>query len=204
MVLAIDHVIITAPKLDLAAEALRAATGLASVVGGEHEGHGTANRIAPVGNAYLEIMGITDDAAAAHSPLAEWVRGRPAGRPAALCLRADDLEAAAERLGTHVLPMSRRRPDGVVLSWRLVGLDQAIERGTPFFIDWDIDPDDHPSATPVEHDIVPLGIAWVELGGDAEEMARALGPHDLDLRFVGGPPGVRHIGITTTAGELVV
>jgi hypothetical protein len=53
-VLALDHVIVMVQDLDAAARRCYEATGLASVAGGRHPGHGTGNRIVPLGGSYIE------------------------------------------------------------------------------------------------------------------------------------------------------
>jgi hypothetical protein len=202
MSLAIDHVILCMPDLDAAAHTLFEAHGLASVSGGRHPGHGTGNRIVPLGGNYVELMGIVDPAEASTSPMGRWVAdeiGRGT-RLLAVCLRTDDIVALGERLGLEPLAMSRATPSGETLSWRLVGLDRALGPDhLPFFIQWD-DPARHPGGDRAAHRVKPEGIAWVELGGDPGRIRSWLGDHDLDLRLAGGPPGLRAIGIRTAAG----
>ena len=47
--------------------------GLASIEGGRHGDWGTANRIVPLGEAYLELVSVVDEAQAARSPFGSWV-----------------------------------------------------------------------------------------------------------------------------------
>src|SRR4051794_41286944 len=56
----IDHVIYAVDDLDTAGAALFDREGLASVPGGRHEGWGTANRIVPLGESYLELIAVVD------------------------------------------------------------------------------------------------------------------------------------------------
>jgi hypothetical protein len=208
-VLAVDHVLIVVHDLDDAAERLYERTGLASAAGGRHAGHGTGNRIVPLGNSYLELMTVVDRAEAAASPAGSWLEQRLVQfgeGPAGLCLRTDDLEAVAQRTGHPSLPMSRTRPDGVRLDWHLVGREAAFSAGLPFFIEWHIDDADHPGRTVVEHRRAPTGIEWVELGGDEERLASWLGPHEdeLPLRHVDGRPGPHRVAITMTEGATIM
>ncbi len=202
MTVAFDHVLLTAPDPDAAGDELFAATGLASIAGGEHVGQGTRNRIVPLGDGYLEHLGLVAGDPVT-SVMSDWVRGRPAG-PAALCLRTDRIDEDAARLGTTAFAMERRRPDGVVLRWRLAGLEMAIEHGSPFYIEWDVAAGDHPQAAHADHRVQPTGIAWVELGGAEARIAASLGEHDLDVRLVGGSPGVRRVAVATDAGEIII
>lgn len=203
---AIDHVILVVDDLDSAAERIER-HGLASVPGGRHPGHGTGNRIIPLGDDYLELMAVVDRVEAAGSPLGRWVMSLagPEPRPAALCVRTDDIDAVAARLGLEATPMSRERPDGVTLSWRLCGLAQALDgSGLPFFIEWDTPPAHHPGRTEVQHTVQPTGIRWVEVGGDPRAVAERLGDSDLPVRMVGGRSGVHRVGVETGAGEIVL
>jgi len=189
-----DHVIMTVRDLDQAAERLLETHGLQSFPGGRHVGLGTGNRIVPLGDSYLELMAVVDPVEAKDSVLARWVEEQTAkgDRIAAWILRTDDVDAVAGRLGLTAEPMSRVRPDGIELAWRLVGLEVAMSTGLPFFIQWDIDPDLHPGRAGGADG---PGISWVEVGGDAEVLAQWLGPNDLDVRGVDGPQGIHRVGI---------
>src|SRR5207253_9345067 len=52
----LDHVLIAVDDLAAAARELEARHGLASIRGGRHPGWGTANRIVPLGQTYLELV----------------------------------------------------------------------------------------------------------------------------------------------------
>jgi hypothetical protein len=206
-VLAIDHVIVLVEDLDMAARRYDEQQGLASVPGGRHPGHGTANRIVPLGSSYLELMAVVDRVEADSSPLGRWVGRRlveVGEAPAALCLRTDDLEGATRLTGSEPVSMHRTRPDGVQLDWRLVALDAALTEGLPFFIQWLVDEVDHPGRAPVDHGCAAVGIDWVELGGDHDRLARWLGPHELPLRQVEGAPGPRRVAVAVANGEPIV
>jgi Glyoxalase-like domain len=203
----IDHVIVGARDLDTAAARLAREHGLRSVPGGRHTGHGTANRIVPLGDSYLELMAVVDEGEAAGSPIGSWVRASLAARgegPLALCLRADDLDGVARRLDRRPQPMSRTRPDGVELGWELVALDAAMADGLPFFIRWHVSPADLPGRSAVDHDVAVTGIEWVEVGGDPDRLSAWLGPHDLPLRVVDGAPGPHRLAIGLAGGDAIV
>lgn len=204
--LAFDHVISVVDDLERASAGLRREHGLGSVEGGRHVDHGTGNRIVPLGDSYLELMAVVDEAEAAQSPLGVWVGQRLAagGGLSALCLRTDEIDIVGERLGEQPAPMSRRRPDGVELVWQLAGLGDMVTRGDPFFIQWDIDADDHPGRTSASHDRPVGGIAWVEIGATEAALDARLGPHELDLRVVDGPEGPRRVGIAGPDHTLIL
>jgi hypothetical protein len=206
-VLALDHVIVGVRNLDAAARRFNEQHGLASVAGGRHPGHGTGNRIVPLGSSYIELMAVVDPEEAASSPLGSWLERRLVERgdaPLAICLRTDDLEAAAQRTGREPLAMSRTRPDGVELEWHLVALDAALTEGLPFFIQWHIDDADHPGRERAEHRCHAVGIDWVELGGDQARLTAWLGQHELPLRHVEGTPGPHRVAVAIANGDPIV
>jgi hypothetical protein len=206
-VLAVDHVLVIVEDLDAAARRFDEQWGLMSVAGGRHPGHGTGNRIVPLGSSYIELMAVIDHDEARSSPLGSWVErrlGEGGGGLAALCLRTDDLEAVARRTGREPVAMSRTRPDGVRLEWRLVALDAALDEHLPFFIQWLVDDVDHPGRSIVEHRSAPIGIDWVELGGDKYRLSSWLGAHELPLRHVDGAPGPRRVAVAVANGEQIV
>ncbi len=98
--LAVDHVIVVVHDLDAAARRYDKQLGLGSVAGGRHAEHGTGNRIVPLGDSYIELMAVVDRDEAASSSLGSWVERRLGEAPVALCLRTDDIEAAAESTGS--------------------------------------------------------------------------------------------------------
>ncbi|HSM00900.1 MAG TPA: VOC family protein [Acidimicrobiia bacterium] len=205
--LAIDHVIFVVEDLDHAAAELFDGYGLASVAGGRHAGHGTGNRIVPLGSAYLELMAVLDPVEAADSPLGRWAASteRPGLVPAALCLRTEDADREAERLGLAAVSMSRIRPDGTVLSWRLVGVDEMFGPDRlPFFIEWEIDPDDHPGRMEATHQVEPAGVGAIVVTGDPGLIRERLGEHALPIEATAGEPGIASVTVATTRGDIVL
>ena len=202
----LDHVIVAVGDLAAAAERLERDFGLSSVEGGRHRGLGTANRIVPLGRSYVELMAVVDEDEAQGSVFAQLVRATRArgDRLGAVCLRTDDIAPIAQRFETPAVPSGRVRPDGSELRWELAGLEQAIATpGLPFFIQWHAGPDELPGAAPVEHRSGATGIAWVEIGGDEQTLRTRVGEDLPELRFAGGDPGVRRVGLATRDGELV-
>jgi hypothetical protein len=204
---AIDHVLVVVHDLDQAAEAYERDLGLASVAGGRHPGHGTANRIVPLGDSYIEVIAVVDAPEAASSPFGSYMQARLAESgegPVAMCLRTDDIAAVAERLGDRTFEMTRTRPDGVELSWHMVALDAALELGLPFFIEWHVPAEEHPGRAAVTHRRPAVGIAWVEVGVDADRLADWVGHTDVPLRPVDGPSGPRRFAVEIAGDEPIV
>ena len=65
MLLGIDHLVIAVRDPDAAAATMEADLGLAVTGGGRHEHAGTFNRLAFLGDTYLELIGVFDRALAA-------------------------------------------------------------------------------------------------------------------------------------------
>jgi Glyoxalase-like domain len=124
-VLRLDHVVYALSDLDEAAVRFREEFGLDSTEGGRHERWGTANRIVPLGDQYLELVAALDEPVAAETAFGRGVLERAAGGGGWLTIAAvaDDLDRVASRLGLAVTTGSRRRPDGEILRWRSAGLD---------------------------------------------------------------------------------
>ena len=200
----IDHVIILVPNLDRAAEQTLSRFGLASVAGGRHAGHGTANRIVPLGPNYLELMAVVDETEAAESPLGRWVTEHTTAEltPAALCLRTDEIESIAAVIGEEPEAMSRRKPDGTILAWHLAGLSGTLGHDAlPFFIEWHCEPADHPGATPIEYRVEAGGIIGVT-HGSAGPLSSMLA--DVDGLTIAEGSGVLQAVIQTAAGPIIV
>lgn len=206
--LAIDHVILATADIAAASARLERDLGLASLEGGRHAGHGTGNRIVPLGDAYIEIMGIVDEAQAGASPMGNWLREQTAegDRVAALCLctGAPGFDATAARLGLRPLPMSRDAPGGVTLTWRLAGLPEAMaDPSRTFFIDWQVPPEQHPARGAAPHRVAPAGFAWVELAGDADAIRGWLGGNVPGVRVAAASePAVRAAVALAAGGEV--
>jgi hypothetical protein len=117
----------------------------------------------------------------------------------------DDIDGLASRLDLEVERRSRDRPDGSTLSWRLAGMEVAMDTGAfPFFVEWDGGPEDHPGAAEVEHDAAPRGIAWIEVSAEEERLRDWLGDADVPLRITEGDPAIHGAAIATGVAELVL
>jgi len=190
MTLEIDHIVVCVADLDGAARAFEAEHGVVSVAGGRHSGQGTANRLIPLGGTYIELLAAVDPDEARTSALGTWALHR-ATVPGAdgLCLRTDDLDALSAGLGVSQMEMSRVTPDGLILSWRLAGLERALASGLPFFIAWDIPDDLHPGRIVVTHPAGPLALGRVTISGDVSALEQ-WAPGTPNLSYLPGDPGV--------------
>jgi hypothetical protein len=149
----IDHLVYATPDLSLGINTIEKLLGIRATPGGQHPGLGTRNALVALGpSSYLEIIGPDPEQPKPAGRLRFGISELKAPRIVTWVAKGTELEtlaaAAAERgvkLGT-VTPGSRRRPDGVVLSWRYTDPNTVVADGiVPFFIDWGNSP--HPSTT---------------------------------------------------------
>ena len=202
--LALDHVVFVVRDLDEAAERWRRDYGLDSVEGGRHVGWGTANRIVPLGETYVELVAAVDREEAERSAFGRGVLEADEGWLTS-ALATDDLDGLAGRLGLAVTTGSRRRPDGEELRWRSAGSDD--ERRSwwmPFFIAWDVPGGLHPGRARAGHGARVMGIANVEIAGDPERLGSWVGSAELPFVVVDGPGEIRSVTLSTADGELSI
>ena len=172
MALAPDHLVICVDDLDEAEQRFVSEHGLSSLVGGRHPGHGTANRIIPLGDSYIELVAVVDASEAAESSFGSWVLSEASDPPRvnALCLRTDDISLLASDRDIEPVAMSRARPDGSTLSWKLAGIERTISDGYPFFVEWEVEDHELPGRTAIDHPAGPTRLESVEVVGDKEHL----------------------------------
>lgn len=189
MTLALDHVLVAVADLDAAGAALEARFGLASAPGGRHPSFGTANRIVPLGSAYLELVAVDDPDRAAESAFGRWVASAPPSRPMGWAVRTGDLDVVARRLGLEIVPGSRAATDGSLLRWRMAGIERAAaEPYLPFFIQWG-------EGTPLPGGGHGPGIERLVVSGDAGRLRAWLGGAALPVEVRTGPAAVCEIAV---------
>ena len=200
----VDHVTYLAPDAARMAADMRERHGLGTERNGYLPHIGCRSWSVPLAPpSYLEILEVEDPAVAATTPLGRsLLDARDAGGGlVAWCVVCDDVDAAAERVG--VAPY-----DGLTeglygtLRWRTVTGPAHL----PFFIAYD---DDGARAgrladryERVRHDSAPTRFSRLDVGGDPAEYDAWLGPHDLPLRYVDGPPGLVAVAIETDRGDV--
>jgi hypothetical protein len=195
MSLMVDHVVVCVSDLADAARRFESQHGVVSVEGGRHSGHGTANRLIPLGENYVELLAVVAPKEAKTSALGTWVLHQATvPGAAAVCLRTDDLDAVCGRLRIEATPMSRLTPDGAIIDWRLAGLKQAFAHNLPFFIQWDIPADLHPGRIDVVHPAGRVRLREVTMWGDEENVTRLRewAPDPMDLAYGEGDMGVTY------------
>ena len=204
--LELDHVLLAVHDLAAGAALLAERFGLASVEGGQHPGWGTANRIVPLGAAYLELVAVDDPDQAARTAFGQWIAsiGDETARLVGWAVRTERIEEVAGRLGLAVADGSRTRPDGRILSWRVAGVDEAAaEPPLPFFIEWGA-ATPHPGGAQAQHAHGTVGVARLDAAGDAARLDSWLGRHGLPIAVKAGPPGVMSVTLSHAGGSLTL
>jgi catechol 2,3-dioxygenase-like lactoylglutathione lyase family enzyme len=205
--LRIDHVVYAVRDLDEAAERFRRELGLDSIEGGRHDRWGTANRIVPLGEDYIELIAVVEASRAAESAFGRATLERAATGEGwlAIAVATDDLDALAARLALEVVEGQRERPGGELVRWRSAGLeDPRRTPSLPFFIAWEVPAELHPGRARAGHGRRVEGVVGVDVGGDPALLRDWLGGEDLPIRAAPGPPGVRSVAIATPDGRLEI
>lgn len=149
----VDHLVYASPDLLLGIDTIEKLLGIRATPGGQHPGSGTRNALVALGQeSYLEIVGPDPDQPRPVGRRLFGVDELKAPRLTAWAAKTKDLEdlaADAARRGVGLGAVgsgSRKRPDGIVLSWRFTNPSRVLGDGiAPFFIDWGATP--HPART---------------------------------------------------------
>lgn len=146
---AFDHILLGAPDLDVGIRLVEERTGVRAKFGGNHPGAGTRNALLSLGTGhYLEIIA-PDPAQANESDMRE-LRELSSPRIIQWAIHTEDIAVAkgmVEAAGIKTVgpkPGSRQRPDGKLLRWQTLGIEQAAPL-VPFFIQWEAG-SPHPSS----------------------------------------------------------
>lgn len=202
----LDHVLIAVADLETAGRELETRYGLASIEGGRHPAWGTANRIVPLGNAYIELIAVVDEVEAAQTTVGRWIASGASDpyRPLGWAIRTNQLDQVARRLGLSVGAGSRTAPSGERLRWRSTGIEQAIaEPSLPFFIEWGRGTK-LPGRAAVGHQAGPATITKLVLRANPDRLGTWLGDHSLPIVVRPGSPAVAAIVVKRAAGEIVL
>ena len=200
----VDHVLIAVKDLAAGARELEEHHGLASIEGGRHPGWGTANRIVPLGETYLELVAVVDAAEAKQSVFGQWVGSGVPGQPIGWAVRTDEIDGVGRRLGLTVRAGSRLTPQGDRVEWRAAGMEEAAAEGSlPFFIEWSAGTPfpghalvKHPGGTPVINRIL--------IHGDAGRLAEWLDRHELPITVSPGDPRLAGIVLSRSNAKILL
>lgn len=170
MLLGLDHLVVAVVSPEVAAAELERVVGLVCTGGGRHPLWGTHNRLAWLGDTYVELIAVFDPSLTARGAVSRAVAKALAlagGQDAGLvtyAVASDDAasDVAVLRAGGSALAdlesRSRTRPDGEVVRWR-AAFPPVLGPGEPPFL--------------IDHELV--GAEW----GDAARAARASQVHPV-------------------------
>lgn len=148
--------------------------------GGVHPRYGTRNAVLPLdGGCYVEVVTPLEHPATDSAPFGRAVRRRAelGGGWLGWVVAVDDLAPFELRLGRPGAEGHRRRPDGVLLQWRQIGLLELIEDPqVPYLIEWCCAAGEHPSAGADG----AVGIDRLEISGQRSQILDWLGTPETD------------------------
>jgi len=180
----LDHVSYAVSHNELAdtVQRLGALLGAGFSDGGRHPSFGTRNFVLPLkGGTYLEVVAALEHPAAEQAPFGQAVRNRAeaGGGWLGWVVAVQDIAPIEARLGREAVDGHRRRPDGIDLTWKQVGVKGLMnDPQLPFFIQWLSPADQHPA-----HHADGVSIRSIEISGDQDVISEYLGEpssHPLD------------------------
>jgi hypothetical protein len=203
----VDHVVYGVEDLEAGVDELVQRLGVRPAAGGRHVGRGTHNALLGLGGgAYLEVIAVDPEQTRTGVPLPFALDRLRLPRLVGWASRSADIErqrAAALEHGHdpgEIQGMSRLRPDGVNLAWRLTRGAQAPDRlVVPFLIDWGASP--HPSES------APAGVRLVALRAEHPDPASVradLAALGLDLPVDEGPEAALVATLDSPRGLVVL
>ena len=203
MITRLDHVVIGVRDLNEAMQHYRQ-LGFEVQLGGRHTNLGTCNALIRFGLDYLELLAVDDEAEARGSGgpgqfLIEYLRGRQTAL-LGFALASDCLEDELAFGTCQPFAMQRTRPDGHVLSWRLLMRGEHTWRQPwPFLIQWDT-PDELRLAWDgiSQHSNGARGIAGLRVA--ARDVSAVL---ELYARQLGLPLNSSHVALANCPIEVV-
>ena len=186
----VDHLVYATPDLQRGIDRIERVLGLRATPGGQHPGRGTRNALVALGpSSYLEIIGPDPEQPTPGQPRPFGIDGLKEPRLVTWAVKGTDLDSLARdavrngvKLG-EVIAGSRRRADGVLLTWRYTDPRTVVADGVvPFVIDWGETPHPATTATP--------GATLVGLRAehpDPGQVQEALKQLGLEVRVQRGP-----------------
>jgi len=137
----LDHILLGCSDLDRGIAFVEERTGVRAAFGGVHPGRGTRNALLSLGERrYLEI--IAPDPEQSEVPDAYGLLRLDEPRLVTWAAHPGDIQALAARLAKAGIvaegptPGSRKRPDGKLLQWKTLNLQETAGGLLPFFIEW--------------------------------------------------------------------
>jgi glyoxalase-like protein len=199
----LDHFILGCDDLDRGIDFVEKHTGVRAAFGGVHPGRGTRNALLSLGERkYLEIM--APDPAQQVTPQIPRLRELKETRIVGWAVHPADLNQLVAHLSEAGVafkdpqPGSRQRPDGKVLHWKSLTLNDDHDGLLPFFIEWSAD-SLHPSAD------APKGCRLVHFGAvtpQPDDLAKLATILQIDLPISRGDKPALQATIVGPQGQL--
>ncbi len=199
----LDHFILGCDDLDRGIDFVEKHTGVRAAFGGVHPGRGTRNALLSLGERrYLEIM--APDPAQKLTPQIPRLRELKEPHIVSWAVHPANVNQLVARLREAGVafkdpqPGSRQRPDGKLLHWKSLALNDDHDGLLPFFIEWSAD-SLHPSAD------APKGCRLVHFGAVApqpDDLAKFATFLQIDLPISRGDKPALQATIVGPKGEL--
>ena len=201
----LDHILLGCNDLEHGISFVEQHMGTGAAFGGVHPGRGTQNALLSLGERrYLEVIAPDPKQAAVqgYDRILRLAEPRLIGWAA----HVDDMDHLAARLRKAGIgfqgpqPGSRRRPDGRVLNWKSLNLEEDYGGLLPFFISWGAN-SVHPSVD------APKGSSLVSFEAvtpDPDGLTRLSGLLGLDLPIAKGTKPELRAVLAGPKGELSV
>ena len=193
--IAFDHLVVAGPDLEELVRLVSTTTGVRSVPGGPHVGLGTTNELIGVGpTSYVELIGPDRGQPDPNGPRPFGIDQLSEPRLVTWALAVSDMDVAlgsVRKMGINLgqpSPMSRLRPDGVMLSWRLtIPPPEDFAGVMPFLICWDEGTPHPASSLPADLTVSELLLSHPQ----PEPIQSAIGVlTGSRLEVAGGEPGL--------------
>jgi hypothetical protein len=148
----LDHILLGCNNLDSGIAFVEAHTGIRATPGGAHPGAGTHNALLSLGERhYLEIIAPDPAQPDSTNQLSLILTKLTEPRLVGWAAHPANISVLAEKLRNAGVPFegpvagSRKRPDGHILHWQVLHLEDDASGLLPFFIEWGAGTT-HPSA----------------------------------------------------------
>lgn len=192
----IDHLVVTAASVEAGADHVRTRLGRPLGPGGQHDRMGTHNRLAGLGDCYLEAIAVDPDAAAPDRPRWYALDGRE-GPPALdhWAVAVDDLDAALAAMPQAGEALDFARGE---FRWRMAVPPDGVlphQHLFPALIEWEAGPPTFP-----DEGMRLTRLTIFSYHADALRTAVANVVSDDRIAFAEGPFGIEAV-IDTPDGE---
>ena len=203
----LDHILLGCSDLERGIAFVEERTGVKAAFGGVHPGRGTQNALLSLGKRqYLEIIAPDPKQEAKTDVIASYIATLAEPRLVTWAAHRENIAELAQKLANEKVaaagptPGSRQRPDGKVLHWSTVNLQNNLNGLLPFFIEWSAD-SVHPSED------APAGCevwSFVAVSPNPETLAMKYRQIGIQISVERGEKEGLRARITGPKGEMVL